>query len=101
MTSDKCSCGARDKNKCSKESGLGGGKMCLKDDNKAFDELTEKLWKENPEEMAEAQPWAKNFIEKWKEDPGLVIVGDWFIDDTIGVDWKTFIGDKDDHRNDH
>lgn len=30
MTSDKCSCGARDKAKCSKENGLGSGKMCLK-----------------------------------------------------------------------
>lgn len=98
---DKCSCGARDKAKCSKENGLDSGKMCLKEDNKAFDELGEKLWKEHPEEMAEAQAWAKNFIEKWKEDPGLVIVGDWFIDDTVGVDWKTFIGEKDDHRNDH
>lgn len=31
MTSDKCSCGARDKNRCSKENGLGSGNMCLKD----------------------------------------------------------------------
>lgn len=30
MNSDKCSCGARDKSKCSKENGLGCGKMCLK-----------------------------------------------------------------------
>lgn len=37
-------------------------------DNKAFDELTEKLWKENPEEMAEAQAWAKNFIEEIKNE---------------------------------
>lgn len=96
MTSYKCSCTARDKANCSKENGLGSGKMCLKEDNKAFDELTEKLWKEHPEEMAEAKVWAKNFIEKWKEYPGLVIVGDWFIDDTVGVDWKTFIGEKDD-----
>lgn len=28
---DKCSCGARDKSKCSKENGLESGKMCLKD----------------------------------------------------------------------
>lgn len=68
MNSDKCSCGARDKAKCSKENGLGSGKMCLKDDNKAFDELTEKLWKENPEEMAEARAWAKNFIEEIKNE---------------------------------
>ena len=95
MTSDKCSCGARDKTKCSKENGLGSGKMCLKENNKGFHELSQRLWKEHPEEMAEAQAWAKNFIEKWKEDPGLVIVGDWFIDDTVGVDWKTFIGEKD------
>lgn len=33
MTSDKCSCGARDKVKCSKENGLEGGKMCLKEDS--------------------------------------------------------------------
>lgn len=30
---NKCSCGARDKSKCSKESGLESGKMCLKEDN--------------------------------------------------------------------
>lgn len=68
MTSDKCSCGARDKAKCSKENGLGSGKMCLKEDSKAFDELTEKLWKEHPEEMAEARAWAKNFIEEIKNE---------------------------------
>lgn len=33
MNSDKCSCGARDLAKCSKENGLGCGKMCLKEDN--------------------------------------------------------------------
>lgn len=61
---ERCSCGAREKNKCSKESEHKAGKMCLKTDNKAFDELTEKLWKEHPEEMAEAQAWAKGFIEE-------------------------------------
>lgn len=29
-TYEKCSCGARQKSKCVKENGLGGGKMCLK-----------------------------------------------------------------------
>lgn len=33
MNSEKCSCGSRDKNKCSKENGLGCGKMCLKEYN--------------------------------------------------------------------
>lgn len=28
---EKCSCGARQKSKCVKESGLGGGKMCVKE----------------------------------------------------------------------
>lgn len=28
---NKCSCGARDKSKCSKENGVGSGKMCLKE----------------------------------------------------------------------
>lgn len=36
MISDKCSCGARDKAKCSKENGLGGGKMCLKSEDSLF-----------------------------------------------------------------
>lgn len=36
MTSDKCSCGARDKAKCCKENGLGGGKMCLKPEDSLF-----------------------------------------------------------------
>lgn len=66
MTSDKCSCGARDKAKCSKENGLQCGKMCLKEDNKGFHELSQRLWKEHPEEMAEARDWAKNFIEEIK-----------------------------------
>lgn len=69
---ERCSCGAREKNKCSKESapinGVQSGKMCLKDENKAFDELTEKLWKEHPDEMIEAQAWARNFIEEIKNE---------------------------------
>jgi hypothetical protein len=35
MTTERCSCGAREKNKCSKEStpvnGVQSGKMCLKE----------------------------------------------------------------------
>jgi len=31
MTAERCSCGAREKNKCSKESEHGGGKMCVRD----------------------------------------------------------------------
>ena len=69
MNTERCSCGAREKNKCSKESGHKTGKMCLKADNKAFDELTEKLWKEHPEEMAEAKIWAQEFIEEIKREP--------------------------------
>lgn len=60
--------------------------------NTKFDELTAQLEKDYPEEMAEAKAWARDFIEKWKEDPSLVIVGGWFIDDTVGVDWKTLQG---------
>lgn len=30
-TYEKCSCGARQKSKCVKESGMGCGKMCLKE----------------------------------------------------------------------
>ena len=30
MTTERCSCGARERNKCSKESEYGSGKMCLK-----------------------------------------------------------------------
>lgn len=59
-TYERCSCGTRAK--CSKENGLDSGKMCLKEDGKAFNELTEKLWKEHPKEMAEAQAWVKDFL---------------------------------------
>ena len=89
MNTERCSCGAREKNKCNKESEHNSGKMCLKDykpipiellermgiivkkaeENKAFDELTEKLWKEHPEEMAEANIWAQEFIEEIKREP--------------------------------
>ena len=31
MTTERCSCGAREKNKCSKESEHNSGKMCLKE----------------------------------------------------------------------
>jgi len=87
MTAERCSCGAREKSKCSKESDY-GRKMCLKesvpipnelierikvvqekaDENKAFDELTAKLWDEHPEEMAEAKAWAQEFIEEIKNE---------------------------------
>lgn len=36
MTTERCSCGARDKNKCNKENGCGGGKMCLKAEDKLY-----------------------------------------------------------------
>ena len=39
----------------------------LRADNKTFDELTEKLWKEHPEEMTEAKIWAQEFIEEIKK----------------------------------
>ena len=35
-TEERCSCGAREKNKCSKESEHGSGKMCLKDEDTLF-----------------------------------------------------------------
>lgn len=36
MTTERCSCGAREKNKCSKESGDNTGKMCLKDEDNLY-----------------------------------------------------------------
>lgn len=69
MNTERCSCGARDKNKCSKESEHNSGKLFLKENNKAFNQLTEKLWKENPEEMAEAQAWVKDFASKQETLP--------------------------------
>jgi hypothetical protein len=33
---ERCSCGAREKNKCSEESEHGTGKMCLKDEDKVI-----------------------------------------------------------------
>jgi hypothetical protein len=33
---ERCSCGAREKNKCSKESEHNTGKMCLKDEDTLF-----------------------------------------------------------------
>jgi hypothetical protein len=35
INAEHCSCGAREKNKCSKESEHGCGKMCLKDEEAA------------------------------------------------------------------
>lgn len=35
-TSERCSCGAREKNKCSKESEHGSGKICLKPEDSLF-----------------------------------------------------------------
>lgn len=40
---NKCSCGARDKSKCSKENGLGDGKMCLKDYEPIPESLIERI----------------------------------------------------------
>lgn len=74
-TYERCSCGARDMAKCNKESLSGGGKMCVKEmkqEHAKFDELAAQLEKDHPEEMAEAREWAKDFIERWKEDPSLV-----------------------------
>lgn len=36
MTTERCSCGAREKNKCSKEGEHGSGKICLKDLSETF-----------------------------------------------------------------
>lgn len=68
---EKCSCGGRLKHKCVKESDSGSGKMCVKSTNK-FAELCAEREEKYPEEMAEAQIWAKDFLSRWKEDPSLV-----------------------------
>lgn len=36
MTTERCSCGAREKNKCSKQSEHGCGKMCLKAEDNLY-----------------------------------------------------------------
>lgn len=84
MNSDKYSCGARDKTKCSKESGLQGGKMCLKTED--CPELPEI----SIEKSIEISERGRKKLLDWYNSGQ-----DWFIDDTIGVDWKTFIGEKD------
>lgn len=48
MTSpERCSCGAREKNKCSKESEHKTGKMCLKDYQEPLGEEFDKIIEEN------------------------------------------------------
>lgn len=42
-TYEKCSCGARDKSKCSKENGLDSGKMCLKPEDSLYINFRETL----------------------------------------------------------
>lgn len=48
---ERCSCGAREKNKCSKESEHGGGKMCLKSAEQSI------------------QDWSKDFTSKQETLP--------------------------------
>ena len=43
MNTERCSCGAREKNKCSKESEHNTGKMCLKDYEAIPVELIERI----------------------------------------------------------
>lgn len=68
MTEPLCTCGKRPKHKCCEESEHKSGKLCLKCDNKDFDELRERLWKEYPEEMTEARAWVKEQIEEIKRE---------------------------------
>lgn len=58
-TYEKCSCGARQKSKCVKESGLGSGKMCLKP---LFDMPENYVFKRM--ETFDPNDWAK----EWEKD---------------------------------
>jgi len=51
MNTERCSCGAREKNKCSKESEHKGGKMCLKSAEQSI------------------QEWSKDFASKQETLP--------------------------------
>lgn len=42
-----------------------------------FDELLTKLKDSYPEEMAEAEVWAKDFVRMWKDNPELVEIREW------------------------
>jgi len=42
--------------------------------NDEFDKLLKECEVKYPQEMAEARIWAKQFIEKWREDPSIVDV---------------------------
>lgn len=70
MTSDKCSCGARGKVKCSKENGLGGGKMCLKPENNIESVYTD-------EQRLLTDP---DYSKQWVEDE-VRKSGEWFIEE--------------------
>lgn len=74
---DKCSCGARDKTKCSKENGLGSGKMCLKPEDSIQSVYTDeqrllsdpeysKQWVED--EVRKSSEW---FLEEIKSEPNI------------------------------
>jgi len=66
-TYERCSCGARDRAKCSKESLSGGGKMCLKTEDSLFKNFRETL---NGGFCAdidyESDAWQK-VVDEWSE----------------------------------
>lgn len=66
---DKCSCGARDKTKCSKENGLGCGKMCLKEDNTQSNCTDEQRLLSDPEY---SKQWVGDEVKK---------SGEWFLEE--------------------
>lgn len=66
---NKCSCGARDKVKCSKENGLGCGKMCLKEDNTQSIYTDEKRLIADPEY---SKQWVEGEVRK---------SGEWFLEE--------------------
>lgn len=70
-TSERCLCGAREKNKCSKESEHGGGKMCLRAENIQSVYVDEKrLLSDN------------NYSREWIENE-VTKSGQWFIQEIL------------------
>lgn len=58
---------------------------------KSFDEYIKECEEKYPEEMEAARVWAKEFIAKWKEDPGLVETEEYNLD----MDWlENYMNDR-------
>lgn len=67
---ERCSCGAREKNKCSKENGYNTGKICLKGYVPIPQELFDRMEviREKAEENRLKELKAEQTIQEWTEE---------------------------------